>query len=354
MLLDRAIGEWRSARRWLVGASVAAFLQTVASTARAQVELHWSAPESCPQESDVRARIQSLAGASLAKAERLRAEGIIAREGERFRLTLRVFDGNDVRQRVIDSDSCADLSGAAAVALTLLLGEKQASQPDGTTRGSDTTGPGQNAAASGGDRGQPGAKPETRPQPEERSDAPEDEPATESGERAWRVLLRAPVAALDVGPLPRPSPNFGLSAGMKFATWRVLIGAHVSLGQRITSPVESDIGADLERRTAWFSTCRGFGSAQFELSPCLVLALEDVRARGFGRDVESQSARAIFLAPGAGATAHLHISDFLSLFVGTSAQIELARPRVVIRGVGEIDELLPASLSVSLGAEWIL
>jgi hypothetical protein len=104
------------------------------------------------------------------------------------------------------------------------------------------------------------------------------------------------------------------------------------------------------------STCRGFGSSAqvFELSPCLVLALEDVRARGFGPDVEAQSPRAIFFAPGAGATAHLHASDFLSLFVGASAQIELARPRVVIRGVGEIDALLPATLSVSLGAEWIL
>jgi hypothetical protein len=53
-----------------------------------------------------------------------------------------------------------------------------------------------------------------------------------------------------VGPLPNPTPNFGLSAGMKFASWRVLIGAHVSIGQRIASPDEPDIGADLERRTA--------------------------------------------------------------------------------------------------------
>jgi hypothetical protein len=339
---------------------IASLFVTVTSTARAQVELYWSAPETCPQESDVRARIRSLAGASLAKAERLRAEGTIAREGERFRLTLRVFDANEVRERVIESDSCADLSGAAAVALTLLLGEKQAEQPDGAAGragAGGAGGAGGNAASAGSGGGDsPPGNPENKPAgAEEPSDAADDdEPAANAGERAWHVLLRAPVVALDVGPLPSPAPNFGLSAGMKFSEWRVLIGAHVSLGQRITSPDEPDIGADLERRTAWLSACRGFGSERFELSPCLVLALEDVRARGFGMDVVPESARAIFLAPGVGATAHLHIADFLSVFVGTSAQIELTRPRVVIRGVGEIDVLLPASLSVSLGAEWIL
>jgi hypothetical protein len=332
---------------------------TVASTARAQVELYWSAPATCPQESDVRARIQALAGASLAKAERLRAEGTIAREGERFRLTLRVFDANDVRERVIESDSCADLSGAAAVALTLLLGEKQVEQPDGAAGRAGAGGAGGDGskASSAGSAGldSPRGNPENRPaEAEDASDVADDEPAANAGERAWHVLLRAPVVALDVGPLPSPAPNFGLSAGMKFSEWRVLIGAHVSLGQRITSPDEPDIGADLERRTAWLSACRGFGSARFELSPCLVLALEDVRARGFGMDVVPESPRAVFLAPGVGATAHLHIADFLSVFAGASGQIELARPRVVIRGVGEIDVLLPASLSVSLGAEWIL
>jgi hypothetical protein len=90
--------------------------------AEEQVELDWEAPPECPQKAAVQQKLRSLAGEAWHTTERVSAEGRIERIDKRYRLTLSVRDGAAVKERTIDSDSCVDLGGAAAVTLGLLLG----------------------------------------------------------------------------------------------------------------------------------------------------------------------------------------------------------------------------------------
>jgi hypothetical protein len=90
--------------------------------AHAQLELSWEAPPDCPQREEVFQRIGKVAGAALEATAGLSVDGRIAPLNGRYRLTLLVRSGEDVRQRLIASDSCADLAGAAAVTVALMLG----------------------------------------------------------------------------------------------------------------------------------------------------------------------------------------------------------------------------------------
>src|SRR6185295_6374301 len=89
--------------------------------AQSQLDLSWDAPAGCPQADAVRSRIRELAGDALRSASHLSAAGRVVKVGERYRLTLSVRETNGPRERTMESDSCADLAGAAAVALGLLL-----------------------------------------------------------------------------------------------------------------------------------------------------------------------------------------------------------------------------------------
>ena len=85
--------------------------------ARAQpaptVDLQWTAPAGCPQQSDVRERVKKLSGTS-ASTHALRAEGSITQTVDgRFHLKLLVRSGGLVGERHIESSSCETLAGAA-------------------------------------------------------------------------------------------------------------------------------------------------------------------------------------------------------------------------------------------------
>jgi hypothetical protein len=107
-------------------ALVLGLLLTTPAMAEPQLELSWSAPPNCPQETAVRQKLRAIWGESQPKTQRLRADGVIVRVGHRFRLTLTLLDASADRSRSIDADSCADLAGAAAVTLGLLLREDAA------------------------------------------------------------------------------------------------------------------------------------------------------------------------------------------------------------------------------------
>ena len=191
-------------------------------------------------------RIRELAGSSLEKTENLSAEGRITPAKGRFHLTLLVRDGRDVRKRVINSDSCGDLAGAAAITLALLLGiDVSAAEP----RAGDQT-PGA-AAPKGGASGQDrqtapserrredrGSRSDERGREDRgaRSDEPTETspaPSQSAATRRWNLLVRAPILAADLGPLPNPSLGAGLGVGVRLDSWRVLLAGHVYSGQTV-------------------------------------------------------------------------------------------------------------------------
>src|SRR6187399_1897247 len=119
--VKRRDGSCALAPALLCGLAVLAGPRPASGQSRSGLDLKWKAPAGCPTGEVVRARVRSLVGASVDDASRLRAEGEIAHNKRHYRLTLSVRDGDANTQRVIDSESCSDLAGAAAVTLGLLM-----------------------------------------------------------------------------------------------------------------------------------------------------------------------------------------------------------------------------------------
>jgi hypothetical protein len=305
-----------------------------------QVELAWRAPPGCPQESEVRERLRDLSG-PLNQRE-LQAEAEVEREGDRFRLRLRVKDGAEVRERVIVSNSCSDLAGAAAVALVFLLREAEDSREPGSTPAQQET-PGEGHTGE-----QTGAK-----APGTESNADEGSVSGENAASApWALLIQAPVVGVDFGPLPKPSPTFGLGAGVRFDAWRLILRGALSPSQSVAADLPG-AAAKVQRASGTLAACRAWPSGRLEFSPCLALGVERVSARGVGSDVTSRSDSVFWLAPGAEFALHVHLWDWLALFSGISGRFEASRPRIVIQELGELDKLGPFAVGVFIGAEWI-
>jgi hypothetical protein len=349
----------------LLALLVAASVVATANVASAEMTLRWDAPPSCPQRDEVLERIRKLAGSSLDKTDGLSVEGSIERTTNgRYSLTILVRDERDVRKRVIASDSCADLAGAAAVTLALLLGfDVNAALTDGTS----TDGASKDGATSASDPNatndptRSDATPQNKPKDAQSNPnvpppvkPPPRTPDPSSSEEHWAFVLRAPTAHADFGPLPRVSLGLGAGAGARYGAWRFLLAGHVSRGQD-TEAVEQNegSGAELHRLTAEVSACRGFRFSSVEVAPCAAVALEHVTARGFGPGVTPQSANATWPAAGLGAVAYLYPTHFLAVFVSATGYVEFSRPRLVIQGVGEIAEFSPVAAFTAVGAEWI-
>jgi hypothetical protein len=328
------------------------------------IDIRWEAPPGCPQESDVRDRIQKLLGSSRHDSQ-LRAEGTITRIDKRFRLNLVVRAGDLVGTRSIESNSCEDLAGAAAVELGLLSHAAEvAGRPNPTGTQLPTlppvSGPEPSGSRSDGTNGHPpqgtnAASPAQRAPIDAKveSEAKEPPPAMESPRRG-RVLVQAPLLALGVGPLPRTTTGGGLALGLEYAKWQWQLKAISWQRQSVPAPDFPGYGADVARIAADFWACRELRSAWVGFSPCLTAGMERVSASGTGRNIASSTQHAIGMTAGAGVQGRLYLASWIRLLAAVGGQVELTRPQISIKGLGSVYQFAPAALTVALGLEWIL
>ena len=377
MITRRAGSAWLCGVLSLLPAPLAA--QPAPPQAMEAVELTWNAPANCPQRELAQQRIRALAGPALRGAEPLRADARIVFVNRRYRLTLSVREKGELRERRIESSSCADLAGAAAVALGLLLRQRAVAEPGtaqpGTTQ-PGTTQPGttQPGSPTSADAGASRPKPETSagPSPNPETSKPETEPGTPPEEnegaadwneatppapdaatsrRAWKFVVRAPIGTLDVGPLPKPELGLGGALGVRFDSWSVTGAGRIMSAQSWPGPA-SGAGAKVGRWQAETAVCRGWTLGRVDLAPCLTLGLARIWARGTGPNVSAQSRHALAAVVGAAGTGHLYVLDNLALFASAGLGFQTARPRLVIRELGEVGHVGPLQLSVSFGPEW--
>lgn len=332
-------------RRVVSLACLAAALTTRVSTAQelAGPELSWEAPAGCPQLSDVRARIDAIAGSSVKRETRLQAQGRIVKEDGRFHLKLVVRDGELTGERNITSDSCEDLAGATAVALGLMLRSatplsESALNGTGSPDVAGTTKPAQPAPAPTHKDAEPPTAP-TQPNPSTASH--------------WRAIVRIPTVVADYGPLPDPNIGVALSAGGRYDQWRFLVSGQLWLNQTVHGGADlPDYQARVRRQTATLTLGHAFRLGRFELAPCLVLALERIAARGAGAGVTPSEAQAVWLATGAAFQGSLALSKTVALFADVGARVQTSRPVIAIDGLGDVRQLRPVGLSSALGLEW--
>lgn len=346
----------------------------LATTAVAEpLELRWEAPPECPNVQTVRARIRELAATSPDKLT-LRAEGRIERVDTRYRLVLTLRDGSDVRQRTIESASCDDLAGAAAVSLGLLLraveeqrkdaGSSGASgNVDGTQQGSGEQGsagsdastpkdsPGAETPNTTADGSQSGAK--AKPEPAKDTVSPEDPAPGDAPKRHWAVLFRAPLAIVNWGPLPKPSLGVGAGLGLRYYEWHLLLTGRTHWPQTVWSSLSPNTGARVERVALELSACRQWRAGMFAWAPCAALGVEQVSARGLGVGVEQTMSSLLLPVLAAQASGYLYVADWLALTGTASLSGSNSRPRVVIDDFGEVRQLGALRGGFGLGLEWI-
>jgi hypothetical protein len=355
------------------------------------IDIRWEAPPDCPQENDVRERIQNLLGSGR-HDNHLRAEGTITRMDRRFRLDLVVRVRDLVGTRSIEANSCEDLAGAAAVELGLLIhSAKSVSEPSrsGTlpptfppARGSEPSSSrsdGMDKPSSQGksdaspkERTPAGAKSESKTDVEkdktdvekDKTDVEKDKTDVEKEAKTqpnqvesrwrWHALVQAPALEVGVGPLPHPAIGIGFSIGLEYAKWQWQLKGISWQRQSVPAPGFPGYGTDVDRIGAAFWGCREFRSSWVGLSPCLTVGLERVSARGNGRNIVPDTQHATEIPLGAGAQGRLYLASWIRLLLAVGGEIELFRPQISIKGVGSVYQFAPAALSAAVGLEWIL
>jgi hypothetical protein len=348
--------------------AVTAVLSSVGGARAAEpLALTWTAPPECPQRAAVRARIDALVPAAASSKERLEADGTIVRVDGRFRLKLVMRVGELEGERQIESDSCKDLAGAAAVALGLMLQSADPSRETGETSSapsSETTAPAasQNEAKNAGGtaptpaRPSPSASDAAAKEEEEEGERARDEEQRardRARERGWAVLLHGPLLAFELGQLPNPSFGGALGGGVRLRDWRFSVDFQIGPTQLLAVNGEPRLEADVSRLALEAWICRAWRADPFELSPCLTVAWERASAEGTGVGVDSRATHASFVSGGAGLFGHLFLSDFFALLLGAGGRIEGARPHVLVQGVGEVGQLGSAAFWAKAGPEWI-
>ncbi len=343
-------------------------------------DLTWDAPKECPSGRDVVSRVHALAGDAFDQS-RLRAVGRVERLGGRYRLTLTLRRGDEVRERKIESASCEDLAGAAAVTLDLLLRKERTAAAEGrpedtganpTDRSGDTKAGAEGADASNtranasapspSDNGEPksngpsaagakAARPAAEPPKSERSTAA----GTDSRlrQRRWNLLLRAPFGTVDFGPLERPTVALGVGLGLRYDEWRFVLAGRIFKDEVVWSDALPNVGSNISRWEGELGVCRDWRAGRFEFGPCVNVALSSITAHGTGPHVQAESEHAQVLAIGARAEGRVYIAPWFALWTSATLAVETSRPVVSISDFGEITRLGPIGFSLALGAEWI-
>jgi hypothetical protein len=347
--LERLLG-WRS------GASLLGFaLALLPRSADAQtlpIDLTWQAPPECPTKEAVLSRARALLGTKATKVDKVQAEGTIRKSDERYELTLLIDESGQIGERRVWARQCDELSGAAAISLVLLL----TSGHGGASSSGDGAQPGGDGARPRGDAGSPStppAGPTTDPQaPATTPPPPSDSPRANAGYRSWHLLVSAPLLAVSIGPLPKPSLGLAAGVGVQGRAWSVRLVGQWYASQAVAAPVEP-YGADVKRLAAGLWGCWDLQRSEWSFSPCLRGSLTHMSATGYGPFLLPAPQTETWFGVGVGAIGRLRALDSLALMVSAGVQMELSRPVILLKTLGNVRQLAPLSAIVQLGPEWI-
>jgi hypothetical protein len=298
------------------------------------VVVHWSAPAECPSQAVVEEQVARLVD----PAASLEADVVVTAVEGGFRARLRVRGGGSVGERSLEGESCAELARSTAVVLAL-------------------------SAAKLPDAAPPPPPPPVVPAPLLGTAPPRPPrvvraPAPPSRVPSHPFLLPEirllPFASVDVGTLPSPAfggglgiyivPVARLSVGLEGMAWA---------SETVTAPTITGQGARLQPFAADAVGCFALLRGTLELSPCAVVEVTTIAARGVGES-PPKSPTATWVSVGAGLRARLGLGRRLALALGVEGlvptegqtfQIEVGSTGTPFYSIG------PAALRVDLGPE---
>lgn len=327
-------------------------------------ELNWSAPSGCPDKASLRAQVAKLAPNPAPRGRPLRVEGAVRAGPDGFELVLVLRDGEFEGRRRFESGACAEVVGAAAVTIALLLSSGSAeatAEPAGDRRdagGTDAAGteqsdaPGRDNAPRAGDGDRQRAH-ETPRQDSATAALERAGPRGRPADRRWRLLLAAPTVSAGFGLLPDPSFGLGAGVGVEFDGWRLLTSGVWNFDSSVRLASASDQGADVSRVSVRLAACRWFGAARWQIAPCATFALTYLVAHGVGSGVAAQEADSAWLALGPGLLGGFWVTEWMRLAASAGFEVQTARPVLVIDGLGKVEQIETLELVSQVGAEWI-
>ena len=323
--------------RWVVAALVglwplAAFAQ---GSADLSFRLHWRAPDTCPSELDVAARIDHLLGASESqrRAPPVEAEAVVLATKGGFELELTLQQAGEARSRSVAAPTCEELSRAAALVVALAV-DPSISEPARTDAPSSASFPSpcpplESPTPSPAPVAACPKCPACRPPVRQPSLAP-----------PWRVALVAGVSAT-YGELPRswPRPLLGVGYSRGHHWFEISLGAAFSTSQKLGGPRVATF-------THWFSVpryCLETPLARWRMGGCGSAELGVIHASGFGV-TQPLSRREWWVAAGLGLQAQAQLTSGTHLLLGADLLLAVTRPRFVLAGtpVHTTNDLLPA------------
>jgi hypothetical protein len=301
------------------------------------LELTWRAPKDCPQEPEVRARIEGYLGGSNRSREQVIAEASIGGTSEhRYQLRLRITTSKGQAERSLSAESCAAVAQAAALLIAMAVDPNIAGAPE-----SKGAAPGPSAT--------PSAPP---PKPEARSERAASEASNEPTEPALGVEASA---MLDVGSMPGAGLGFSGQAEARFSWLRLGLGGQLfipsegSISQLPTATV--DISAAM-------ATARACGTwrlgPSLELGPCVWGELGELRGRAEGIR-RPFAGSALWLALGTALQSRFALGPHFKLDADAGLIVPHARRRFLVQsdqGTLAVHRVAAAALRFGLGISY--
>ncbi|HTU57498.1 MAG TPA: hypothetical protein VMF89_03675 [Polyangiales bacterium] len=295
------------------------------------VELELSAPPVCPSSSAVLDAVRQRVRHAAAEPLRVRAQ---IEQRESWILLLQTEHG----ERRVEGESCEAVAQTLVVLLALAV--DPGADVESTTWSSEF-------AASATDEATPSAPAEASPPPtEEEPKTPTNatiktraEPARRTP-RAERVSspLRWPTVGASIGALGEigalPEPSLGATGALS-ASWQPW---SFKLGAAFLLPQFAQVESSSVRKggyVSWWSgnvdVCRSFVVV---LSACLGVELG--RLTGAGRNVQSRTGHALWVAGGPSLGGQLPLGSEFSVFAKLGAYFPVFRPRFLVEPYGEL------------------
>jgi hypothetical protein len=303
------------------------------------VVVEWTGVEGCPAREAVQEQIVDRLARIEGDTQAAIVIALVAREGGGYVLDLRVRTPTATAERTLWADDCELLGRATAVIVGIAV-------DPGTTRehllgaellppdvgGSVPPPPGVPEAAEPEPTplSEPGAEPEPEAEPAPtRQDAARPSPGPEpTARRRSKIPLDGAIggsAGGQLGVLPGFTPTVGGAVALVGQTWRAEAHFGHWFQTRRSFPAEPSVGA---RFSMWSGGVRGCGVLRprpIEVPVCAGVDLGEMRADGFGADINREVRSlwsAAVLAPGVIWMAR----PFFGLALGVEGLVNLTRP----------------------------
>jgi hypothetical protein len=290
------------------------------------IELSWSAPETCPTVEVVEQRVERILNRPLSTEQQALAVTAVvtpATGAKPWSVTLESTSGQRRASRTLEAASCDELVSATAVFLAILI------EPDQ-------------------------AEPEPQPRPGPAAASSSSAPPASAKHEPPRVALGITASVRSAG-LPTWAAGGGVHGALSWRALRASVGVSGWLPVDETIEGSENLGARLQLSSGYAKLCWQAGTAPLVPALCGGAELSVLRGRGFGPNVEPQSATALFGSLLGGGILRLGLTERLAVMVEVDALVPVGDRQVVLAGGAPAEIYEPSwGFRLGFGAEWSL